>query len=90
MRSTTAAKVRAAKLESKSETTSAEKMEILELAISKRQKLAESDLDMAQVFIEKGKVAIARRRLCHIIDTYDGTDAAIEAQAMLKKLRPAP
>ena len=86
MRSPAAAKARASKLESKSEPTNAEKLELLEQSILKGQKLAESDLEMAQVFLKRGKVEIARRRLSRIIDEFGGAEAAIEAKAMLKRL----
>ena len=87
MRSTTATNTPVSNLESKSEPTEAEKKELLEQAILRRQKLAEGELEMAQVFLQKGKLEIAQRRFQKIMDEFEGSAEAVEAKTMLKKLR---
>jgi TolA-binding protein len=57
---------------------------LLEEAIHKREKLAESSLEMATMFMQRGKMDIARRRLREIVAEFDGSAAASEAKAMLK------
>ena len=61
-----------------------EQRRLLDQAIEKREKLAESRLEMAKMFLEKGKLEIAIKRLQEIVDEFDG--AANEANAMLKRL----
>ena len=53
MRSTTVPQAPLSKLESNSEPTEAEKKALLEQAILRRQKLAEGELEMAQVFLQR-------------------------------------
>lgn len=60
---------------------------LLEQAIQQRVKIAESNLDMAKMFIQNNKFDIARRRLRQLVDEFDGSPAATEAQAMLKTLK---
>lgn len=74
-------------LESKPELSEAEKAELLEQAVQKREKLAESALDMAKMFIQRGKPEIARRRLQQIVEEFDGSAAVTEARTMLAGLR---
>lgn len=87
MKSPAAAETPAPNLESKPELTEAEKAELLEQAVQKREKLAESALDMAKMFIQRGKPEIARRRLQQIVDEFDGSAAVTEARTMLTGLR---
>jgi hypothetical protein len=74
-----------AELEPKNELTDDQRRQILEDAIQKNEKLAESGLEMAKLFLQKGKRQIAKRRLLEILDKFDGSEAAKEAQALLKK-----
>lgn len=58
----------------------------LDEAIERLEKHAESQLEMARLFIDRGKTAIARRRLQEILELYGKSDAAKEARKLLKKL----
>ena len=75
-----------AELEPKSELTDDDRKQLLETAIQKNEKLAESGVAMAKLFLEKGKRQIAKGRLRRIVDEFDGSEAAQEAQALLKTL----
>jgi TolA-binding protein len=55
-------------------------------AIEKAEKLAESQLDMAQLFMAHGKTDVARRRLEDLIKRYGQANAAKEAHEMLKRI----
>jgi Tfp pilus assembly protein FimV len=68
------------------EPTEVEEKELVEQSIQKRERLAESGLDMAKLFIENGKPEIAMRRLKEIVDEFDGSAAAEEASEMLERL----
>jgi hypothetical protein len=72
-------------LEPKAELTEAENKELLEEAIQKREKLAESRLEMAKMFLQNGKPEIAIRRLREIVAEFDLSAAADMARAMLPK-----
>jgi TolA-binding protein len=76
------------KLEKKPDLTDTEKKAHLEQAIEKQEKLAESGLEMAKMFLQNGKQAIALRRLREIVKQFAGSAAADEAKDMLKKLKP--
>ena len=71
---------------SKPEMSDAEKQELLEQAIEKRHKLADSRLEMAKMFFEKGKPDIAEKRLQELVDEFAGSAAANEARLILAKL----
>jgi Tfp pilus assembly protein FimV len=76
----------APELEEKPELTDEQRKTLLEAAILKRDKLAESQLDMAKMFIEKGQTAIAKRRLKHILSEFAESECAAEARRLLKRL----
>ena len=76
----------ASELEEKPELTEEAKKALLEDAIQKREKLAESSLEMARMFIEKGKQEIAKRRLTDIVREFGSSAAATEAKVLLGKL----
>lgn len=76
----------APKLEEKPELTEAEKKELLEEAIQKRAKLAESRLEMVRLFLQNGKQDIAERRLKELLENFAGTSEAETAREMLSKL----
>lgn len=75
-----------AELEPKSELSDEERRQLLETAIQKNEKLAESGVEMAKLFLQKGQKQIAKRRLRQIVEEFDGSEAAKEAKALLKKL----
>ena len=75
-----------AELEPKTELTDDQRRQILEDVIQKNEKLAESGIDMAKLFIQKGQRQIAKRRLKEIVEKFDGSEAAKEAKVLLKKL----
>lgn len=58
----------------------------LDEALERMDKLAESQLEMARLFIDRGKTEIARRRLQEILELYGKSDVAKEARKMLKRL----
>ena len=49
-------------------------------------RLAESEVELARLFIDKGKPDIARRRLQGVLELYSKSDAAKEAKKLLKGL----
>jgi FimV-like protein len=63
-----------------------EEKRLVDDAIEKSEKLAESQLDMAQLFISHGKADVARRRLEDLIERYGRSEAANEARKMLKRI----
>jgi hypothetical protein len=64
--------------------TPEEQRKLVDEAIERLDRLAESELDMAQLFIAKGKTEIARRRLQELIERYAKSDSAKEAKRLLK------
>lgn len=84
MRSKTAVKTNKPALVTKPESITAEQKVLLEDAIQKREKLAESQLEMAKMFLQKNKPGIARRRLREIASEFEGAAAATEAKALLR------
>lgn len=58
----------------------------LDQAIEKLDKHSESQLEMARLFIARGKPEIARRRLEEILELYGKSNAAKEARTLLKRL----
>lgn len=60
--------------------------ELLEQSNHMREKLAESQLDMAKLFIKNEKSNIAQRRLKEIVAEFSGSAAATEAKSLMKKL----
>ena len=77
-----------AKLEKKPELTDTEKKALLDQAIARQEKLAESRLEMAKMFLQNGKRMIAARRLRELVEQFSESPAADEAKQMLKKLKP--
>jgi outer membrane protein assembly factor BamD (BamD/ComL family) len=75
-----------AELEPKLELSEDEKKQFLETSIQKQEKLAESGVEMAKLFLQKGKRQIAKSRLRRIVEEFDGSEAAKEAKTLLKKL----
>lgn len=66
--------------------TPEEKKKLVDDAIERLDRLAESELEMARLFINRGKIEIARRRLQELIYRYAKSDAATEAKKQLKNL----
>jgi TolA-binding protein len=54
--------------------------------IEKSEKLASSQLHMAEWFLAEGKADIARRRLQQLISTLPNSTAAKQARKLIKKL----
>src|SRR4051794_31249363 len=60
--------------------------DVVDDAIERLDKLAESELAMARLFIDRGKTEIARRRLNEVIGRFEKTNAAEESRNLLKAL----
>lgn len=63
-----------------------EQQKLLERAEQIREQRAETQLDLARLFVEHQKLDVALRRLQEIVAEFGGTSAAKKAQAMIKKL----
>lgn len=63
-----------------------QKRELVERAIETAEKLAESQLEMARLFVDRGKPEIARRRLTEVVDQFGRSEAAKQARKMLRQL----
>ena len=74
------------KKESKSKLSEDEQRQLVDEAIQKRDRLAESQLEMAKLFLQSDKPDIALRRLKEIVAEFGGSAAAKEAKAMMEKL----
>lgn len=66
--------------------TPEEQKQLVDEAIERLDRLAESQLEMARLFIDRGKIEIARRRLTEVVELYGKSDAAKEAKKLLKGL----
>lgn len=66
--------------------SSAEQKELVDEAIERLDRLAESQVEMAKLFIDRGKPEIARRRLTEVLELYSKSHAAKEAAKLLKGL----
>jgi TolA-binding protein len=77
---------KAPKPEGKPDLTEEDHKALLEDAIQKQEKLAQSGLQIAKMFIEKGQVDVAERRLNEIVTEFSESAAAVEAKLLLKKL----
>lgn len=63
-----------------------EQKQLVDDAIERLDRLAESEVEMARLFISRGKNDIARRRLQEVIKLYSKSDAAKEAKKLLKSV----
>ena len=61
----------------------------MEAAIEKAEKLAESEMEMARLFLARGKDAIAQRRLELVLEKYPQSDSARNAEELLRQIRKA-
>ena len=66
--------------------TPEQQKQLVDDAIERSDSLAESQLEMARLFIDRGKIEIARRRLEEVVELYGKSDAAKDARKLLKKL----
>ncbi len=66
--------------------TPEQQKQLIDDAIERLDRLAESQLEMARLFIDRGKIDIARRRLQEVVELYSKSDAAKEAKKLLKGL----
>ena len=55
-------------------------------AIERQERHAESELQMARLFIDRGKIEIGRRRLQEVVELYGKSDSAKEAKKLLKSI----
>ena len=69
--------------------TPEQQKKLVDDAIERLDRLAESDLEMARLFLSRGKIEIAGRRLQEVIDRYEKSDLASEARNLLNQLRAA-
>ena len=86
MTSTKSKKTIGPKKKSQPVLTEDDQRELMEQSNRIRDRLAESQLDMAKLFLENEKSDIALRRLKEIVAEYSGSAAAAEAKSLLKKL----
>ena len=86
MTSTKSAKTIGPKKKSQPELTEEEQRELEESANQIRERRAENQLEMAKLFLTKGKPDIALRRLKEMVAEYGGSTASKEAKALIKKL----
>ena len=61
-----------------------EQKQLVDEAIERLDRLADSQLEMARLFIDRGKIEIARRRLQEVVELYSKSDSAKEAKKLLK------
>lgn len=66
--------------------TAEQQKQLVDEAIERLDRLAESQLDMAKLFIDRGKIDIARRRLQEVVELYSKSDAAKDAKKLLKTI----
>lgn len=66
--------------------TPEQQKQLVDDAIERLDRHAESQLEMARLFIDRGKIEIARRRLQEVVDLYGKSDSAKEAKKLLKGL----
>ncbi len=74
------------KKKAQTELTAEEQRELQERANQIREHRAETQLDLAKLFLEKKKPDIAQRRLNEIMAEFSGTAAATEAKKLIKGL----
>ncbi|MCC7423518.1 MAG: hypothetical protein IT428_24850 [Planctomycetaceae bacterium] len=60
--------------------------QMVDEAIERAEKLAESQLEMARLFISHRKMDVARRRLEDLLERYGRSEAAQEARKLLKQI----
>lgn len=75
------------KKKAKPELTDDEKRQIQQQAEQVKERRAETQLDLARLFLEKEQPDIAMRRLKEIVADYDGTTAATEAKSLIRKIK---
>jgi len=68
------------------EPSESDRQALLEQALERQEKLAESGLEMARMFVARGKPEIARRRLESLIAEYPASTVAPEAEQLLADL----
>lgn len=75
------------KKKSQPELTEEEKRNLQEQTDHIREQLAENQLELAKLFLENEKSAIAMRRLKEIVAEYSESAAATKAKSLMKKLQ---
>ena len=66
--------------------TPEQQKQLVDDAIERLDRLGESQLEMARLFIDRGKIDIARRRLQEVVELYGKSESAKEAKKLLKGL----
>ena len=66
--------------------TPEEQKQLVDHAIERQERHTESELQTARLFIDKGKIEIARRRLNEVVELYGKSEAAKEAKKLLRGL----
>jgi len=66
--------------------TPEQQKQLVDDAIERLDRHAESQLEMARLFIDRGKIEIARRRLQEVVELYGKSESAKEAKKLLKGL----
>ena len=66
--------------------TPEQQKQLVDEAIERQERHAESELQMARLFIDRGKIEIGRRRLQEVVELYGKSDSAKEAKKILKTI----
>ncbi len=66
--------------------TPEQQKQLVDEAIERQERHAESELQMARLFIDRGKIEIGRRRLQEVVELYGKSDSAKEAKKLLKTI----
>lgn len=66
--------------------TPEQQKQLVDDAIDRQERHAESQLEMARLFIDRGRIDIARRRLQEVVELYSKSDSVKEAKELLKGL----
>jgi hypothetical protein len=86
MPTATSAKSKRSTKKSQPELSEKEQRELLDRANQIREQRAETQLELAKLFVKKKKHDVALRRLKVIVAEFSGTGAADQARALIRKL----
>jgi Tfp pilus assembly protein FimV len=67
--------------------TPEQQKQLVDDAIERQERHAETELEMARLFIGRGKIDIGRRRLQEVVELYGKSDSAKEAKKLLQQLK---
>jgi hypothetical protein len=71
------------------ELSAEERQRLLDEAIERREPLAQSELEIARMFLDRGRTDVVRRRLELILSECPRSEAAVEARRLLDTLDAA-